>query len=172
MLNEPDITNGEWVRAKDVLTDFSAIRSFISGGGLPRVQADYWYCATERKVRGIIHFGPDSEGMPGYVHGGAISGVFDEAVGLLSWYLGVPVVTRELVVRFRQFVPVNSTVRIEGHLLPPEALMVQGGAVMTSLDGTVRATAQASFVELDPELVTALAARNAERMLPTPVKGS
>lgn len=35
-------------------------------------------------------------------------------------------------------------------------------------DGTV----QASFVELDPELVTALAARNAERMLPTPVKGS
>jgi acyl-coenzyme A thioesterase PaaI-like protein len=163
MLNEPDTTNGEWIRAKDVLTGFSAIRSFISGDGLPRVQADYWYRARERKVRGVIHFGPDSEGMPGYVHGGAISGVFDEAVGLLSWYLGVPVVTRELVVRFRQFVPVNSTVRIEGHLLAPEALMVQGSAVMASLDGTVHATAQASFVELDPGMVAELATRNANR---------
>jgi acyl-coenzyme A thioesterase PaaI-like protein len=163
MSNESAMTGGGWVKAKDVLTSFSAIRSFISGDGLPRVQADYWYCAAERKVRGVVQFGPASEGMPGLVHGGAISGVFDEAVGLLSWYLGVPVATRELVVRFRQFVPVNSTVRIEGHLAPLEALMVQGSAVMTSLDGTVHATAQASFVELDPELVTALAARNAER---------
>lgn len=163
MLNEPDVNNAKWVRAKDVLTDFSAIRSFISGDGLPRVQADYWYCARERKVRGVVQFGPASEGMPGFVHGGAISGVFDEAVGLLSWYLGVPVVTRELVVRFRQFVPVNSTVRIEGHLLPPEALMVQGSAVMTSLDGTVHATAQASFVEIASNMVAELATRNASR---------
>jgi acyl-coenzyme A thioesterase THEM4 len=172
MLNEPDVAKGEWVRAKDVLTDFSAIRSFVSGDGLPRVEADYWYCATERRVRGIIHFGEDSEGMPGFVHGGAISGVFDEAVGLLSWYLGAPVATRELVVRFRQFVPINCTVHIEGHLLPPESWMVQGTAVMKALDGTVHATVQASFVELDPELVTALAVKNAERMLRTPVKGS
>jgi hypothetical protein len=50
--------------------------------------------------------------------------------------------------------------------------MVQGSATMTALDGTVHATAHASFVELDPELVTALAARNAERILSTPTKGS
>jgi len=161
MSNDSDIAGGGWVRAKEVLVDFSASHSFISGDGLPRVDAEYWYCAAERKVRGVVQFGSAAEGMPGFVHGGAISGIFDEAVGLLSWFLGVPVATRELLVRFRQFVPINSTVRIEGHLLPPEALMVQGSAVMTSLDGTVHATAQASFVELDPAMVAELAIRNA-----------
>ncbi len=152
-----------WVKAKDVLPNFTSVRSFISGDGLPRVEADYRYCAATRRVRGLVRFGDASEGMPGFVHGGAISGVFDEAIGLLSWYLGVPVATRELVVRYRQFVPINCTVQVEGQLLPPEAWMVQGSAVMKALDGTLHATAHASFVELDPLLVTEIAARNASR---------
>lgn len=111
----------------------------------------------------MINLGPASEGMPGFVHGGAISGVFDEGVGLLSWYLGVPVVTRELVVRFRRFVPVNCCVHLEGRLLPPDGWMVHGDAVMTGLDGTEHATAEATFVQLDHCVVAELAARNAER---------
>jgi acyl-coenzyme A thioesterase THEM4 len=152
-----------WVKAKDVLPSFTAVRSFVSGDGLPRVEADYRYCAAERKVRGLVRFGSASEGMPGFVHGGAISGVFDEAVGLLSWYLGVPVATRELVVRYRQFVPINCTMQIDGQLLPAEAWMVEGSAVMKALDGTIHATAHATFVELDPALVAEIAARNASR---------
>lgn len=152
-----------WVRARDVLLDFSAIRSFVSGDGESRVEADYRYCAATRQVRGLIRFGDGSEGMPGFVHGGAISGVFDEAIGLLSWYLGVPVATRELVVRYRQFAPVGCTVQVEGELSPPEAWMVQGSAVMRATDGTIHATAHATFVELDPALVAEMADRNARR---------
>lgn len=159
-----DANDGQgWVKAKDVLPSFTSVRSFVSGDGMPRIEADYRYCAAERRVRGRVRFGDASEGMPGFVHGGAISGVFDEAVGLLSWYLGLPVATRELVVRYRQFVPINSTVLVEGQLLPPEAWMVHGCAVMKALDGTIHATAQASFVELDPVLVTEIAARNSNR---------
>jgi hypothetical protein len=164
MLNEEELRRGGWVKAKEVLTDFSTVRSFVSGDGLPRLAADYWYSATERKVRGLIQFGIGSEGMPGFVHGGAISGVFDEAVGLLSWYLGVPVATRELVVRYQTFVPVNCSVHLEGHVLIPDCWTVRGSAVMTALDGTVHATAQGSFLELDPALVTSLAKRNAARL--------
>lgn len=101
--------------------------------------------------------------MPGFVHGGAISGVFDEAVGLLSWYLGVPVATRELVVLYRQFIPINCTVQIEGLLQPADAWMVQGSAVMKAPDGTTHATARASFVELDSAQVAEFAANNARR---------
>lgn len=101
--------------------------------------------------------------MPGFVHGGAISGVFDEAVGLLSWYLGVPVATRELVVRYRQFVPIDYTAVVEGQLSPPDAWMVAGHATLKALDGTIHATAHASFVELDPSLVAEIAARNSRR---------
>jgi hypothetical protein len=74
-----------WVRAEDALPMFSEARSFVCGDGLPRVSASYWFCAAERRVRGEVAFGIGAEGMPGCVHGGAISGVFDEALGLLSW---------------------------------------------------------------------------------------
>src|SRR5512142_271164 len=144
-----ETASGRWVRAKEVLVDFSTVRSFISGDGLPRVSADYRFCAAERKVRGIVEFGTRAEGMPGFVHGGAISGVFDEALGLLSWYLGVPVVTRELVVRYRTFIPVCCSVQIEGELRAPEDWFVNGSGVLKSADRTVHASAQASFVELD-----------------------
>jgi acyl-coenzyme A thioesterase PaaI-like protein len=158
-----ETTSGHWVKAKEVLTDFSTVRSFISGDGLPRVNADYRFCAPERRVRGVVEFGDAAEGMPGFVHGGAISGVFDEALGLLSWYLGVPVVTRELVVRYRTFVPVCSRVEVEGKLNLPHAWFVNGRAVMKGVDGTVHAAVQASFVELDPTMVAELAARNRAR---------
>lgn len=159
-----ETSSGQWVRAKEVLTDFSTVRSFISGDGLPRVDADYRYCAAERKVRGIVEFGNAAEGMPGFVHGGAISGVFDEALGLLSWYLGVPVATRELVVRYRSFVPVCSRVEIEGELCQPENWFVNGQAVMKGADGTIHASVQASFVELEPAVVADLASRNRARV--------
>lgn len=157
-----------WVKAHDVLPSFSSVRSFVSGDGLPRIKADYWYSAAQRRVQGLIHFGPGSEGMPGCVHGGAISGVFDEAVGLLSWYLGVPVATRELVVQFRQFVPLNSIVRLEGELLPVQDWIVRGNASMRGRDGVLHATARGSFIELDPELVAELARRNGQRRAPGP----
>jgi hypothetical protein len=89
--------------------------------------------------------------------------VFDEALGLLSWYLGLPVATRELVVRFRSFVPVCSRVEIEGKLQPPHEWFVNGRAVMRGADRTVHASVQASFVELDPTMVAELAARNRAR---------
>jgi hypothetical protein len=162
MLNESDVTNGDWVRAADVLTNFSAIRSFISGDGLPRINADYWYNAFTRNVRGVIHFGPDSEGMPGYVHGGAISGVFDEAVGLLSWYLGLPVVTRELLVRFRQFVPINSTVQIKGH-----HGNAQGCHSIGSLRIPLRKSLESPKESLDHECFTVR--KNAKRAAYAPV---
>jgi thioesterase superfamily protein 4 len=139
----------------------------VSGDGLPRVDADYWYSAVERKVHGVVTFGSGAEGMPGFVHGGAISGIFDEGVGLLSWYLGTPVATRELTIRYRQFIPINSTVELLGHLQPSDGLMVSGRAELRGRDGTLHATMTASFVELDPVLVEQMAQTNASRHLST-----
>jgi len=145
---------------------FSEVRSFVCGDGLPRVSASYWFRAAERRVRGEIAFGIGAEGMPGCVHGGAISGVFDEALGLLSWAMGSPVVTRQLNVHFERFVPVDSVVTIEGQLAEPEGWLVHGNAVMKDSRGCDHATVSASFVELDPEIVEKFARRNRRRMRP------
>lgn len=105
-----------------------------------------------------------AEGMPGCVHGGAISGVFDEALGLLSWAIGTPVVTRELNVRFERFVPVDSMVTLEGQLAEPEGWIVNGDAVMKDSSLREHATVHASFIELDPEVVSRFAERNSRRV--------
>lgn len=152
-----------WVSAEAVLPMFSEVRSFICGDGLPRVSASYWFCVAQRRVRGEIAFGKAAEGMPGCVHGGAISGVFDEALGLLSWAMGTPVVTRELNVRFERFVPVDSVVTLEGQLAEPEGWLVTGDAVMKDSNLREHATVNASFIELDPATVVELAERNARR---------
>jgi hypothetical protein len=153
-----------WVQAKEALPAFSAIRSFVSGDGLSRVKADYWYSATERRVRGVVTFGPGAEGIPGAVHGGAISGVFDEGVGLFFWHLGTPVVTRKLVVRYRQFIPINSTVELHGHLDFSDGWLMNGRAELRGLNGTLHATMKASFVALESASVKQFALSNTARV--------
>lgn len=39
-------------------------------------------------VHGELVFGADAEGLPGYVHGGALSAVCDEAMGMACWCEG------------------------------------------------------------------------------------
>ena len=143
---------------------FSEVRSFVCGDGLPRVSASYWFCAAKRRVRGEIAFGIGAEGMPGCVHGGAISGVFDEALGLLSWALGTPVVTRKLNVHFERFVPLDSVVTVEGQLREPEGWIIHGDAVMKDSCLSEHASVRATFIELDPKVVSEFAERNRRRM--------
>ncbi len=52
------------------------------------VEACYVWHAQARTVHGQLTFRPDAEGLPGYVHGGALSAVADEAMGLACWCEG------------------------------------------------------------------------------------
>jgi acyl-coenzyme A thioesterase PaaI-like protein len=153
--------SSDWVRAIEVLPSFSEVRSFVSGDGPARVDAAYWFHAAERRVRASVVFGPRAEGLAGAVHGGAIAGVFDEGLGLLAWYLGTPVTTRELVVRYRQFVPLGSALVLEGGLAESDGWLVSGTAVLRSPEGPEYAGARLSFAELLPEQVRELEHRSA-----------
>jgi acyl-coenzyme A thioesterase PaaI-like protein len=121
----------------------------------------YWFNAAERRVRATIVFGPGAEGFAGEVHGGAIAGVFDEGLGLLAWYLGTPVATRELVVRYRQFVPLGSALVLEGGLAESDGWLVSGTGVLRSPEGAEHAGARLSFAELPPERARELEHRSA-----------
>ena len=52
------------------------------------VSTRYTWRALERAVCGELDFGADAEGLPGYVHGGALSAIADEAMGLACWCEG------------------------------------------------------------------------------------
>jgi acyl-coenzyme A thioesterase PaaI-like protein len=54
------------------------------------------------RVRGSVTLARQHEGAPGYAHGGAVSTVLDDALGMLLFVLRKPAVTARLEVDFRR----------------------------------------------------------------------
>jgi acyl-coenzyme A thioesterase PaaI-like protein len=80
---------------------------FVSGepdGERYRVR---YYKNSAGELRARIWFGPETQGPPGHVHGGAMAAVFDEVLGLAAWTAGYPIVTGNLNVSFRNLLPIQ-----------------------------------------------------------------
>lgn len=52
------------------------------------VRLDWQWQAAERRVDGVLQFGPAAEGLPGHVHGGLLAALCDEAMGWACWCEG------------------------------------------------------------------------------------
>ena len=64
--------------------DLPGTRHTQAGG----VQTRYAWQAGAREVHGELLFQTEAQGLPGYVHGGALSAIADEAMGMACWCEG------------------------------------------------------------------------------------
>lgn len=55
----------------------------------------------------------DHEGAHGNAHGGAVSALFDELLGCLAQYLGMPAMTASLTVDYRAPIPLPASVTMQ-----------------------------------------------------------
>ena len=78
-----------------------------------RLRVRYFQRAKDEALVGQAWFGPDTEGPPGYAHGGSVSALLDEAMGLCSWLSGHGVVAARLTVNFRDLLPLGTTATFE-----------------------------------------------------------
>ncbi len=106
------------------------------------VTTAYHWAAQERAVLGTLAFGADAEGLPGYVHGGALAAIADEAMGLACWCEGHCAPGAQVNVRFLR--PVHAgdrghvtarVVGIDGRKLQCEAELRVGDAVVAAATG-------------------------------------
>jgi acyl-coenzyme A thioesterase PaaI-like protein len=58
----------------------------------------------------------EHQGYPGYVHGGVVSTLLDEAMGWATYGVGVWAVTGRLETRFRDIVPTNQPLEVRGRI--------------------------------------------------------
>lgn len=65
------------------------------------------------RVIGKVRFGKQYEGPPGHVHGGVISGGFDEVLGVAQKLTARPGFTGTLTVRYRKPTPLYDELRFE-----------------------------------------------------------
>ena len=95
-----------------------------------------------------VWFGPDSEGAPGLVHGGAVLTVLDEAMGAACWIRGLPVLTARLNAVFRRGVPLETPLTAETAVGRTRGRLSSMAGRLVGADGTLFAEAEGSFIRL------------------------
>lgn len=101
---------------------------FVSGdpdGNRFRVR---YYLDEEQQLKARIWFGPETEGPPGHAHGGSVAAVLDEVLGLIAWAAGYPIVVGNLNISFKNLLPLQKVVTLEGRVISAQGrkVMVHG----------------------------------------------
>jgi len=92
------------------------------------------------------------EGHPGYLHGGAIATLLDEAMSKAVRARQVTAMTRELKVEYLRPVPSKTPIRIEGRLHSHEGRKYFTESAIFDEKEKKLATATGIFIELIPKL--------------------
>jgi acyl-coenzyme A thioesterase PaaI-like protein len=102
------------------------------------------------RVRGSVTLDRRHEGAPGYAHGGALTTILDDAVGMLLFVLRRPAVTAKLEVNFRRPAFLERPFDVEAWAESIEGRKLNLLAELRSEDELI-ADARALFLEVDPE---------------------
>ena len=94
------------------------------------------------------------EGASGYIHGGIIATLLDEAMSKLSRPLHLLAMTRSLQVDYLRPCPVETTLTLTARHIRREGRKLFQTASLTHPDGTILATATGLFIAVDPALVS------------------
>jgi uncharacterized protein (TIGR00369 family) len=88
------------------------------------------------------------EGPPGYLHGGIIATLLDEAMSKANRARGVTAMTRQMQVEYLRPVPSGAPIRLEGRVTRSEGRKHWGEARIANVDGVVLASATALFIAI------------------------
>jgi len=86
------------------------------------------------------------EGPPGYLHGGIIATLLDEAMSKANRAQGVTAMTRQMEVQYLRPVPSKNPIRITGKVTRSEGRKHWAEAQIHNAEGTLLAQASALFI--------------------------
>jgi acyl-coenzyme A thioesterase PaaI-like protein len=93
--------------------------------------------------------GPVYEGPPGYVHGGWVALMFDEALGVANVAGGHPGMTARLTIRYRRPTPLGTELRLEAWTTARQGRRISTVGTLHAGD-LLCAEAEGLFVDLTP----------------------
>jgi acyl-coenzyme A thioesterase PaaI-like protein len=79
------------------------------------------------------------QGYPGYVHGGIVSSLLDEAMGWATYGRGIWALTGKLETRFRDIVPTNELLTVRGTIARDRGRTLEVFAELLDHDGKLLA---------------------------------
>lgn len=89
------------------------------------------------------------QGYKDIVHGGIISTLLDESMVKAALLQGIPVVTAEITVRFKNPLMVGEKALVEAHIIETNRKIIDTSATIKKLDGTLIAKGYAKLLRQD-----------------------
>jgi len=127
-----------------------ANRCFGCGGANARgMKLTFEQDDAARRIRGAFRLGAEYQGGTGFVHGGIIATVLDEAMGKVARFRGVTAVTAELVVEYLKPVPVDEDLVIEAYEVEKNGRNLHQAGEIRNHAGVVLARGRGRFVVID-----------------------
>jgi len=127
-------------------------KSFITGDkNSDRIRVRYFKKDSDNSFIARIWFGPSTEGPPGFVHGGSMAAVLDEAMGASIWIKGYTAVSANLTVQYQKMLPLNTITTIEA-----KVTSIKGSKIITEgriydKTGTLYTKSEGLFINIPPE---------------------
>jgi uncharacterized protein (TIGR00369 family) len=107
-----------------------------------------FFLAPDGSVVSFPNVAPAFDGHPGYLHGGIIATLLDEAMSKAVRALGKMAMTRKIEIEYLRPVPSGVVLRLEGRIVGNEERKHWIEARVLNERGTVLAQAQGLFVEI------------------------
>ena len=93
------------------------------------------------------------QGAPGYVHGGIIATLLDEAMSKLNRPLGVLAMTRQMDVSYLRPVPIGADIVLRSQFLRREGRKLFHEAELVSSEGEVLSRCSGLWIVIDPSML-------------------
>lgn len=159
MEERPGVAEGSLAAGMEMFHDRSPVVGLSNALAPPvTLEPDY----ENQVVHGSVFFGPAYEGAPGCVHGGFLSAVLDEALGLSCIFSGEPGMTGELTIRYLKPTPVEMPLRIEARFDRRDGRKLYNSGEIYSGDLKV-VESQGVFISIPSERFEELRAARLER---------
>jgi len=113
-IKHPEFTAKKgWIEL-EIPDSYGKGRAFITGDrNNDRLRVRYFVNDRDNSFIARVWFGPSTEGPAGFVHGGSIAAVLDEAMGIAAWIRGYTVVAAKITVHYRKMLPLGSVITVE-----------------------------------------------------------
>jgi acyl-coenzyme A thioesterase PaaI-like protein len=126
-----------------------------------RTRVAYYRAPASNHLHACVWFGPETEGPPDCVHGGAIAAVLDEAMGAVCWMNGHAVVGARITINYLQMTPLGFDGRVEAWIESIERRKIFIKSRLTDAEGKIYAEGDGLFIELQPETMKKMDERRA-----------
>jgi len=124
---------------------------FGCGGANPRgMKLTFEQDDAGQRIHGRFRLGAEYCGGPGFIHGGIIAVLLDEAMGKVSRFRQVRAVTAELVIEYLKFVGVDEDLIVEAREMERNGRVLQRTGEIRNAGGELLARGRGRFVEVDP----------------------